>query len=60
MKVLRLKDVKEKTGLGRSSIYDYMKEGTFPKSIKLGERAVGWVADEVDLWLRKRLEARDG
>lgn len=33
MRILRLKDVMSITGLGRSSIYQFIKDGSFPKSI---------------------------
>jgi prophage regulatory protein len=59
MAMFRLKEVKEYTGLGRSSIYKYMNEGEFPKSVSLGERAVGWIAEEVEEWLQNKIERRD-
>ena len=40
----RLDDVKAKTGQGRSKIYQGVKEGTFPAPVKIGERAVAWLA----------------
>jgi prophage regulatory protein len=39
----RLPVVKARTGLSRSSIYLRIAEGTFPKPVRLGRRAVGWV-----------------
>jgi prophage regulatory protein len=59
MRLIRLKDVKHVTGLGRSTIYKYIEEGTFPKSVSLGERAVAWVESEVLDWVMARIEARD-
>lgn len=38
--LLRLKQVEIKTGLKRSQIYLYMKDGTFPHSIKIGPASV--------------------
>ena len=55
--VLRLPAVKAVTGRGRSSIY---ADPTFPKPIKLGPRAVGWLKSEIDAWLESRIAARDG
>ncbi|WP_308810708.1 AlpA family phage regulatory protein [Photobacterium iliopiscarium] len=40
---MRLKEVTNICGLGRLSIYKFMKEGRFPKSVSLGGRAVAWV-----------------
>ena len=60
--LLRLKVVKARTGLSRSSIYLRMAEGTFPKQITLGSpRAVGWVDSEIDTWIESRIqESRHG
>ena len=58
--ILRLPVVKTKTGQSRSTIYDKMKRGGFPKPVKIGERAVGWVEAEVEAWLKTRMEARGG
>ena len=46
--VLRLPQVKAKTGLGRSTIYAQEEAGVFPPSFCLGPRAVGWIESEVD------------
>jgi prophage regulatory protein len=57
--ILRLPDVKQKTGQSRSTIYDKVQRGEFPAPVKLGERAVGWVEAEVEAWVKDRIEARD-
>lgn len=59
MKVLRLKDVIENTGLARSTIYKYIDAGTFPKPIELGARSVGWVDSEISDWILQRIGERD-
>jgi prophage regulatory protein len=59
MRIIRLKHVIDSTGLGRSTIYKYIDEGTFPKPISLGERSVGWVEGEVHDWILARIEERD-
>jgi len=59
MRLIRLKDVKHVTGLGRSTIYKYIEEGVFPKSVSLGGRAVAWVESEVMAWVMARIESRD-
>jgi prophage regulatory protein len=55
--ILRLPDVKTRTGLSRSTIYLRVSEGTFPEPIKLGDRAVGWIESEVEEWLQQLIEA---
>lgn len=59
MRLIRLKEVKHATGLGRSTIYKYIEDGNFPKSVSLGERAVAWVESEVLGWVKAKIEARD-
>ena len=59
-RALRLRQVSELTGLGRSMIYQMQVEGRFPKRIKLGERAVGWLESEVRHWLATRIDASRG
>lgn len=59
MRIIRLKEVKHATGLGRSTIYKYISEGSFPKPVSLGDRAVGWVESEVAGWVMARIEVRD-
>lgn len=59
MKIIRLKAVIDATGLGRSTVYKYVAEGSFPKPIPLGERCVGWLESEVQDWILARIEERD-
>ena len=49
--ILRLPAVKARTGLSRSTIYLKVAQGTFPKPVSLGARAVGWPSGLVDEWL---------
>jgi len=53
--ILRRKQVESRVGLKRSTLYQRVAEGTFPAPVNLGARAVGWVASEVDQWLRDRI-----
>jgi prophage regulatory protein len=57
LRILRRKKVEIKTGISRSSIYDGIKRGTFPKPIQLGQQSVGWLESEIDAWLRERIAA---
>ena len=59
MKFLRLKEVMAQTGLGRSSIYKFMNEGSFPLSVALGGRAVAWVESEIEDWMCEKLSQRE-
>lgn len=53
--ILRLPEVKTRTGLSRSTIYLRISEDRFPKSVSLGGRAVGWIESEIDAWLEQRI-----
>lgn len=55
--IIRLPEVIQITGLSRSTIYLRMSKGEFPKSISLGERAIGWVQVEVEQWVEQRISA---
>jgi predicted DNA-binding transcriptional regulator AlpA len=57
--ILRLPEVCRRTGLGRSALYAAIQEGSFPRQVKLSERAVGWLASDVDSWIEARVKARD-
>lgn len=59
-KLLRIPGLTEKTGLGKSTIYQMVKDGRFPKQIKIGLRASGWLESEVDEWIRKQVAASRG
>ena len=59
MRIMRLKEVMNTTGLGRSSIYKLMSEGRFPRSVSLHARASGWVDEEIEAWVTERIECRD-
>lgn len=57
-RLLRLAQVRDKTGLKRSQIYEYMKTGAFPKSIKIGPSSVAWLESEIEEWINQKLNNR--
>jgi prophage regulatory protein len=59
LSILRRKQVEKRTGLSRSTIYLRIQEGSFPRPINLGERAVGWLENEIEAWLVARIEIRN-
>ncbi len=58
--ILRRKQVQARTGLARSTIYLNIKQGTFPKPIPLGSRAVGWIESEISDWIAERIRIARG
>jgi prophage regulatory protein len=55
--ILRLENVKTRTGLSRSTIYALIKEKRFPGNISLGARSVGWLESEIQAWIESRVQA---
>lgn len=59
--ILRLPQVKARTGLSRSTIYLRIAQGSFPRPIRLGgPRAVGWIEAQVEGWIAKQIDAARG
>lgn len=64
-RILRLKQLTERIGLRRSTIYDRMDsqspryDATFPKPIKLGAAAIGWIDSEITTWIEQRMSAKE-
>jgi prophage regulatory protein len=54
---IRLPTVQSRTGWSRSSIYLGVNQGTFPKPISLGGRAIAWIDTEIDEWIENRIAA---
>lgn len=57
--LLRLPQVKARTGLSRSDLYRRVQSGDFPAPVKLGERASAWPEHEVSAWCEARIAARN-
>lgn len=58
-RILRRRQVQDRFNIGRSTIYDWIGLGLFPKPIRLGPRVVGWVETELDNWEAARIAARE-
>ena len=56
-KHLRRRKVEELTGLSRSTIYDLMSKGAFPRPVKLTGKAVAWPESSIAEWLAQRADA---
>jgi predicted DNA-binding transcriptional regulator AlpA len=58
MRILRMKQLIERTGLGRSTLYGLIQsDPTFPRKIKLTARAIGFDSASVEAWLMLRVQA---
>ncbi len=59
MKFIKLREVMNLTGLGRTSIYNYMAINQFPKTVSLGARSVAWIESEIQDWIAEKVAERD-
>ncbi|OCX19593.1 helix-turn-helix transcriptional regulator [Pseudomonas graminis] len=54
---IRLPEVKRLTGLSTATIYRMVTAGVFPRQVKIGAQAVGWVKEEVLVWSQAKVQA---
>lgn len=54
--ILRRKQVESRCGISRSSIYQGIKDGTFPAPIRLGNKSVGWIESDINNWIQQRID----
>ena len=59
LRIIRRPEVERRTGKSRSSIYEKMAKGKFPKPVHLGPRAVGWVEQEIDQHIAAKIAERN-
>jgi len=59
-RILRIRQVLEMTGLRRTALYEKMHANQFPKSVKLGVRAVGWREGDVLSWMESLMPSKGG
>jgi prophage regulatory protein len=59
MRIIRRHQLTDKVGYCLGHIYRLERQGLFPRRIHLGRRAVGWIEEEIEAWLRERVDARD-
>ena len=55
--IVRFPQVIARIGISRSSLYAFIKAGTFPPPMSLGARAVGVLSADVDEWINTRPQA---
>jgi prophage regulatory protein len=56
--ILRLPQVKARTGRGRSSVYADIRDKLFISPVSIGARAVGWPSGEVDTLIAARIAGK--
>jgi prophage regulatory protein len=59
MKILRIQEVKNITGLSNATIWRMEKSGTFPQRRQIGPHSVGWLSSELLQWIESRPTAKE-
>jgi prophage regulatory protein len=57
IRMLRLPQVIDATGLGKTKIYELQGQGDFPMRVKITAHSVAWVEEEIQAWLSARIQA---
>jgi len=55
-RLLRLPEVLEIVPIKKSTLYDLMRRGLFPKNIKLGSNIVAWKTSDIDKWIANKIK----
>ena len=56
---LRLDEVLHTTGLGRNTVYRRIREGTFPKQVRIGPNSVAWRQSAISQWMTTAAPSND-
>ena len=56
VRIIKIDEVLDRVALSKSTIERGMNNGTFPKSIKLSVRSIGWLEPEIDQWIEDRVK----
>lgn len=59
LRLLRMREVCQRSGKSRSAIFRRVAAGDFPAPVKVGARAIAWPEHEVTAWIASRIAARD-
>ena len=54
-RLIRIKEVQHRVGLGRSTIYRWMADGRFPKPVQLGRHSVAWEDGDIEKWIASKV-----
>lgn len=49
--LLRMPEVRRRTGLSATSVYRKMAEGTFPPQVRLGPKMVAWYQSDIETFI---------
>lgn len=58
--LIRLPEVQRRTGYSKAWIYRLISQHRFPKTVKIGTRAIAFVESEIDEWINQRIAESRG
>lgn len=58
-RIIRKRELMARVGLSSTTIWRLEKSGKFPRRVKLGGAAVGWLESEIDQWISGKMVERD-
>ena len=53
----RISPLVKNIGVSKSTIWLWVKEGSFPKPIRLGKKSVAWLGSDIENWIQSRVNA---
>lgn len=56
--LLRISEVSKRTTISKPHIYTLIRQGKFPKPIKLSVNSSAWLENDINTWLDARINAR--
>lgn len=54
---IKLTEVKQRTGLSKTYIYQKIKENVFPKQIPIDTRTVMWLESDIQKWMEEKIKS---
>ncbi|MEI8715650.1 helix-turn-helix transcriptional regulator [Mesorhizobium sp. ISC11] len=59
MQIIAIKEVCKRVGISRTTVWQLTKDGKFPRLVKITPKRKGYVAEEIDAWIKARIDERD-
>lgn len=54
---IRLPEVMAKVQLGKTTIYDMIKRGEFPRQVRISRKKALWDLNQVEAWMKEKVDA---
>ena len=55
----RISPLVKNIGVSKSTIWLWVKEGSFPKPIRLGKKSVAWLGSDIENWIQSRIDFKN-